>query len=227
MKLDNETLDVLKNFATINPSLMFRKGSIQKTVSIHDSVIARAKLKQEFPADFAIYDLSNFISAVTMFSDSELSFEEAFVKISSVEAQAKIKYYYASEDLIIKSQYLGKEVKSVSSDISFTLTKDSLSGALKAVSILAVPEARIKGDGKKIAIEAVNPKNINSNLYRKVIAEGQREFEAYFKTENLNFLAADYAVQIMPPPNNKGTGIANFTSPLVDYWVATEQHSKF
>lgn len=226
MKLENETIEVLKNFASINPSLMVKQGKIQKTVSLVDSVIAKAKLNQEFDRDFAIYDLSNFISALQMFDDAEIALDDNAVTISNRDG-ANITYRYAQKEVLIQSKYLDKDVRPLNSDIKFRLTKDVLNESLKAVSILAMPEVRIKGDGEHIAIEAVDHKNMNSNLYRKVVADNSAQFEAFFKVDNLKFIPNDYDVTIAPPASAKVNAMAHFSSPLVEYWIAIESHSKF
>ena len=49
MKLSTETLTVLKNFASINSGLEFKKGTKLSTISSTKTVLAKATLKDTFP----------------------------------------------------------------------------------------------------------------------------------------------------------------------------------
>lgn len=225
MKLDNETLDVLKNFASINPSLLVKQGNVVRTLSLSSSVIARAKLKQSFESTFAIYDLSNFISAVSLFDQAILDFtDDRFVTITNEAKTAIIQYFYADPSLLILPP--DKELGTPSSNIKFRVTVETLSDITKAVSVLSLPEVLFVGDGSNVAIQAINPKSPTSNFYRKVIATAEAEFMAYFKVENLKLVPNEYDVTISSPKSKGGVGIAHFNSPNIEYWIAVEQHSK-
>lgn len=224
MQLDNETLDILKNFSTINPSLMVKVGNTIKTISLTQTVIAKAKLKQEFTSNFAIYDLSNFISAMSMFSSTELNFEdERFVVLSNAEKTAMVHYFFADPSTIIKPPE--REMTIAETKVKFQLTKAALADIIKAVSVLSLPELAVVGDGKQISVQAVDSKNPSSNLYKQVIGDSSAEFNVYFKIENIKMLPIDYNVSISSPKSKQGVGIAHFASPDVEYWIAIEQHS--
>jgi hypothetical protein len=92
MKLSKETTEILKNFATINPSLIFQPGTVQKTVSPQKTVLAKANVSENFDKEFAIYDLSQFISTVSMFEDPELKLGSDSVVISNGKARTTLRY---------------------------------------------------------------------------------------------------------------------------------------
>ena len=73
MKLTSRTLQVLKNFSTINPSLLFKNGSVITTMSPNKTVMARATVGEVFPQTYAIYDLSRFIGVLSMFNDPDVA----------------------------------------------------------------------------------------------------------------------------------------------------------
>jgi len=225
MKLETETLDIFKNFAVINPSLLVKAGDVVKTISLSKAVIARAKLPQKFDSDFAIYDLSNFISAMSMFDNPDLQFDnDKFVTISDDERSALIRYFFTETDMLILPPE--KEMEIPKTNIKFRITKENLANIIKAVSVLSLPEIMIVGDGENVSIQAVNPKSNLSNFYKKVIASSNADFQVYFKVENFRLISNDYDVSIAPS-TSKHPGVAHFSGPGVEYWMVAEAHSRF
>ena len=54
MKLSEKTLNLLKNFSTINQSILFKKGSSLRTISVMKNILAEAVLEDEIPRDYGI-----------------------------------------------------------------------------------------------------------------------------------------------------------------------------
>ncbi|MGZ4849778.1 MAG: DNA polymerase [Candidatus Bathyarchaeia archaeon] len=227
MKLDNETIDILRNFANINPSIMVKKGNAIKTISLTQSVIAKATLAQKFGTEFAIYDLPGFISAMSMFENPSLDFsnENYVVLTNEQDTHQSIRYFFADPSTIIKPPE--KEMPTPDTNIKFQLTTATLADIIKAVSVLNLPELAFIGDGKQISVQAIDSKNPSSNLYKKVIGESSAEFQAIFKTENIKMMKNDYNVSIAAPKGKAVPGVAYFNSPSVDYWIVVEAHSSF
>ena len=71
MKLSVDTVNILKNFSLINPSIAFKAGNSLSTMSPQRSVMARADLDDHFPSDGAIYDLSRFLGVISLFETPE------------------------------------------------------------------------------------------------------------------------------------------------------------
>lgn len=226
MKLDNDTLEIFKNFAAINPSLMIKPGNTIRAISLATSVIAKAKLKQSFEKPLAIYDLSNFIAVLSLFDPSILDFsDDRFVNITNESKSAHVTYFYADPSLLILAPE--KEMAIPNSNIKFRLTKETLSDVIKAMSVLSLPEVVFVGDGTNISVQTIDPKNPTSNLYRKVVAAAESVFMAYFKVDNINkLITADYDVTITAPKTKDKPGIAHFNSPNIEYWIVVEHHSK-
>jgi hypothetical protein len=226
MKLETETLDILKNFASINPSLMVKAGNVIKTISLSSSVIAKAKLNQTFANNFGIYDLSNFIAAMSMFDKPDLNFDdERFVTITDEEKSALVTYFFADPELMILPPE--KEFEKPKTNIKFRITKENLADVLKAVSVLQLPEIVFVGDGTNVSVQTLNSKSTTSNLYKKVVSNSNADFQVYFKVENLKLLPYDYDVSIAPAKAKGMSGVAHFDGPGVEYWIAAEQHSKY
>jgi hypothetical protein len=219
MKLSKETTEILKNFATINPSLIFQAGSVQKTVSPQKTILAKANITETFDREFAIYDLTQFISTVSLFEDPELKLGEDSVVISNGRARTTLRY--AKSELIQSPP--SKEINLPSSDIQFTLDKTILDAARKAANVLSVPELAFVGRGGKSYLTAIDSRNQGSNTFEYEVGTASTNYIMIFKTDNLNLLPRDYDITI------SSKGISHFKSKSgdVEYWIATEQGSKY
>ena len=70
MKLSEQTIEVLQNFSTINQSLLFKSGDVLRTVSPQKTVLAEVTVPDNFESEFGIYDLGQFLSAMTLIDDA-------------------------------------------------------------------------------------------------------------------------------------------------------------
>ena len=99
MKLSKTTLELLKNYATINTNLLVKSGSSLSTVSASKSILAKGTIEENFPQEFAIYDLKQFLSLVTMNEDTEIEFSEDYLTCKS--DAGRFKFYYAEPSIIV------------------------------------------------------------------------------------------------------------------------------
>jgi len=76
MKLSDNTLTVLKNFASINNSILMKKGTHLRTISVAKNILAEADIAEEFPRDVAVYDLNQFLNGMSLHQDPDLDFKE-------------------------------------------------------------------------------------------------------------------------------------------------------
>lgn len=217
MKLSSETVTVLKNFSTINPSILFRKGDTVSTVSPLKSIFAKVKVKEQFPAQCGIYELNKFLGVLSLFKEPDLEFKDNHVVITN--GTQTVRYTYAAPEMITSPPE--NDIKFPGADVTFTLTSDTLNSILKALSVLSLPEIAIVGDGSTIKVEAVNSKNKTSDTYSVAVGTTDKTFNMILKAENLKFLSRDYTVEI------SRKGISRFISDDITYWVATEANSTF
>jgi len=219
MKLSKETTEILKNFAAINPSLIFQAGSVQKTVSPQKTVLAKANVSEKFDKDFAIYDLTQFISTVSMFEDPELKLGDDSVVITNGKAKTTLRY--AKADLIQSPP--NKEINLPSTEISFTLEAAALQSALRAAGVLGLPELALVGRSGKAYLAAIDSRNQGSNSFEYEVGDAKANYMMIFKIDNLKLLNRDYEVRV------SSKGISHFASKTgdVEYWIATEQGSKY
>ena len=222
MKISTKTLDVLKNFSEINQSILIKAGKKLKTVSTLKNILAHAAVEEDFPQDFAIYQLNEFIGVLSTMSNPELTFHDKYVMLSQ-ENGACTKYFYAEPSVVVTPE---KDINMPSEDITFSLSEKQYNDLLKMSSILQLNDILVKGCSKTkgMFLAVTNKKNDTSNDYSVQVGEGVSEpFKMYFKTENLKMVAGDYNVHI----SSKGIShFENMTTNL-EYWIALEPDSQY
>ena len=217
MKINNKTLNILKNFATINPSIIVKPGNILKTMSSSKTILARAEVPDTFEYPFAIYNLSQFIGCISMFTDPDLDFNESSVTIS--DAKNEFVYYYADSSIILTAPE--KDITIPTVDAEFKISATDIPSVTKALSILELTEIAFVGDGNNIMIQAADTKNLSSNKYSVKVGATDKVFKAIFKPENLKMVSDDYIVTL------SSKGISKFVGTEVTYYVAIEATSTF
>ena len=222
MKISTKTLDVLKNFSEINQSILIKKGKVLKTVSTLKNILAHAEVEEDFPQDFAIYQLNEFIGVLSTMNNPELTFHEKYVMLSQ-ESGACTKYFYAEPSVVVAPE---KDINMPETDINFSLSKQQYEDVMKMSSILQLNDVMIKGCTKtnKMFLAVTNKKNDTSNDYSVKVGEGVGEsFKMYFKTENLKMVAGNYDVHI----SSQGISYFKNKDKKLEYWIALEPDSKY
>ena len=215
MKLTNDTLTVLKNFSAINSGIQFKKGKTIRTISTGRSVMAQATLNDEFPQDFCVHDLNNFLAVHSLSKDTDLDFSESNVIFKS--GRNVTKYRMTDQKQIVVPPE--KNIVLGTPDVSFTLTKDDYDSVLKIANVLSSPNIAIKSDGDNIEIVTYDSSDDSANVNSTQIAEGNgKKFNIVFKTENIKMISDSYDVQI----SFKGFVHFKNTIGTIEYWVAFE-----
>jgi len=221
MKLSNETLSILKNFATINSGIEFKTGNTIATMSSGKTVLAKATIKDEFPQAFCVYDLNQFLSVHSLNKDTELDFDDKNIIFKA--GKQKIKYRKTEKSMIVTPP--DKELKLPSAEISFSLTEDELASILKTAAVLQSPNISVESDGDKVYIVASNVQDSSAHTNSFEVGDGNgQKYKMVFLTENLKMIPGAYDVEI------SSKGLSSFKNKNVDiqYWVATEaKYSKF
>ena len=217
MIISAKTLNVLKNFASINQSIMVKPGNVVKTLSSGKTVLAKATVQDTFEKQFAIYNMSQFIACISMFNNPELEFGDTSVRIR--DTNKSFTYHYADASIILAAP--DKDIVIPTEDAKFRLTNADFSNVNKALGILGVPEVAIVGDGEKIMLQAVDSKVSSSNFYSVNVGETDKVFRAIFKSENLKMIPDDYEVIL------SSAGISKFSGTEATYWIAIEATSTF
>jgi hypothetical protein len=217
MKLDTRTTQILKNFASINPSIMFKPGNRLATISAGKTVMARANITQEIPSPFAIYDLSRFLGTISLFTDPELNVDEKYMTIA--QGKRKINYTFTEPSLIVTPPE--KEIKLPDPEVSFSISGDELSEVMKALSVLSLPEIAVVGDGTDISVQAIDSKNPSGDTYSVNVGSTTATFKMIIRAENLKLLPGDYNVEI------SSKGLSRFSTTDIEYFIAVESNSTY
>jgi len=217
MKLENRTIQILKNFSTINPSLLFREGNVLTTISSEKTVLAAATTKETFPKSFAISELSRFLGVLSLFDEPEIDIHDVNMTIFS--GKQKAHYTFANPRMILSTD--ATSINMPDADIKFTLTYDDLQRVTKALAVLQLTEIAITGENGDLYLEAINLKNVSSDTYRVRIKETDHTFRIVFKAEDIKIMSGTYNVSI------SSEGIAEFKGDDVTYWIAGLADSTF
>ena len=195
--LSKTTIEVLKNFATINSSIVFRQGSTVRTISNAENILAKFTGEEVFPTDFAIYDLSQFLMGISLFNDPQLEFtSKDYVNIKGGRQSAK--YYFSDPEITLKSAP-EKNVKFPGSDIEFTLTGEELYNIQRASAIYSLPDLTFYSEEGSNTIRLIlrDKENDTSNTYDlSVKGTATGTFSLDLKIENIRVLPSDYVVKV-------------------------------
>lgn len=218
-KLSKDTLTLIKNFSSINGSLMLKAGSKLSTISEGKNVMAEVTITETLPKDFGIYDLNEFLGVVGLFQDTVLDFKDKYVLVSD-GGSASIKYFAAGEGIVKSAP---STIKFPSADVEFELDTATISMIMKTSSVLKAGDLSIVGDGETLRVVVADKKNDTSNAYEVSIGKTDKTFKANLKVENLKMLPGDYSVSI------SSKKISRFKSKSSDltYFIAIEADSEF
>ena len=220
MKLSDRTLSVLKNFSTINQSILFKKGSQLRTMSVMKNILAEATVDQEFPKDFGIYDLQQFMNGLRLYQSPELDFShDSYVVIR--EGKSNTKYFFADAAIIASPP--DKPITLPSEDVSFVLTSQHLDRLKKSSSLLQLPDISAIGEDGVVRLVVRDKKNDTSNKFSIEVGETDKVFTCNFKEENLKLIEGSYDVAI------SSKLLSRFQSKNYDltYYIALEPDSTF
>ena len=217
MKLTSETISVLKNFSTINQNLLVKAGSSIATMSAMKNIGAKAEFSEEFPSDFAIYDLYEFLSALSLFEKPDLEFNNDFVIVTEEGTSKSLKYWFSDPEVVTTPS---KEISMPSTDVTFNLTSDTLSEITTAAAVVGVPDMALK-NGR---LMVTDKKNATANAFSTDLGiDSEADYKFWFKVENLKIMSGSYDVEI------SSKNISHFTNTNVgvQYWIALEPESTY
>ena len=214
MKFSDETIAILKNFSDINQSLLFTPGSELKTISPQKTVMASATIIEIIDTRAAVYDLSRFLSTLSLFNDNvDVKFTEDRFEI--LDDRRKVAYVYAAENMIVTPPE--KQMNVPSADVTVDLKWDDIQSAIRGAGVLQVSDIAFTGTEGKIMLRAVDSKNSTSDTYDIEISDYDgADFDMTIKVDNLKLLPADYTVSLSK------AGISHFKSTNAQYWIAVQ-----
>ena len=220
MNLTDKTLTVLKNFAGINNSILVKEGNQLRTISVAKNILAEAEIEEDFPRQFGIYDLNQFLNGLSLHQDPDLDFTpDSYLSIR--EGKRRVKYFYADPQVIIAPPE--KEITLPSEDVHFQLESTSLEKLLKAAAVYQLPDFSVIGEAGVVKLVVRDKKNDTSNSFSVIVGETEKEFVFNFKVENIKIIPGAYDVVVSQKLLSKFT---NDTYNL-KYYIALEPDSTF
>ena len=218
MKLSTATISVLRNFSTINQNLVVKAGSNISTMSAMKNIVAKAKVTEKFPTDFAIYDLNEFLSGLSLFDKPDLEFNDDFVIITEEGTSKSLKYWFSDPSVVTTPT---KEISMPSTELTFGLSSDTLNQITKAAAVIGAPDMALS-DGK---LMVTDKKNSTANAFETSLDVGDVEakYKFWFKVDNLKIMLGAYDVEV------SSKKISHFTNTKigVEYWIALEPESSY
>jgi hypothetical protein len=218
MKLSKETLALIKNYASINSNLLLKAGNNLSTLAVGNTIMSTVTVTETFPSEFGIYDVNEFLGALSLFDDADLEFSDKYVTMS--QGKGSIKYFAAAESAMVVPK---KDITFPDAEINFTLDANVYSMILKTAPLLKSSDVSLVGNGSTIAIVVVDKKNQTGNAYNYELGTTTLNFKVNLKIENLKMLPGDYDVSIS---SKKISRFKAKGSDLV-YYVAVEADSTF
>ena len=221
MKLTEKTLALLKNFSSINQSILFKKGNTIRTMSVMKNILAEADISEEIPQDFAIYDLVQFLNGISLYGDPELDFQnESYLTIRDGKNH-RTKYFFADPSVVVAPP--DKTLTLPTEDVSFTLDTNNLTQLLKAAAIYQLPDFSVVGEAGAVKLIVRDKKNDTSNEFAIVVAETDKTFSFNFKVENIKIIPGTYDVVISQKLLSRFVN-ENYN---LTYYIALEPDSTF
>jgi hypothetical protein len=222
MKISKETLEVLKNFSAINPNLVIKEGNKLSTIAEAKNIMASTTVTETFPKEVGIYDLNEFLQALSLIDDPNLEFEDSAIVINS--AVSSLTYRYADTTILTSPQ---KEVSMPESEVTINLSADDINQIRRAGSALNHPVVSIttaEGDDN-IYLEVKDPNNATANTFKlKVGSTDLNNYDFQFLIANLKLIPGDYEVSVSSKLISHWKCINNNS---VEYWIALEKNSAF
>jgi len=220
MKLSDKTVNILKNFSSINQSILFKEGNKLRTISVMKNILAEAEIDEDIPKDFGIYDLNQFLNGLNLHSSPDLDFDnDGYVVIK--EGRSRSKYFFADQNVIVTPP--DKEINLPSEDVTFDLDTQQLDKLLKAAAVYQLPDLSVVGEAGVVKLVVRDKKNDTSNDFSIIVGETSSEFVFNFKVENIKIIPGTYEITVSQKL------LAKFTNKNYDltYYIALEPDSTF
>jgi len=220
MKLSDKTVNILKNFSSINQSILFKEGNKLRTISVMKNILAEAEIDEDIPKDFGIYDLNQFLNGLNLHSSPDLDFDnDGYVVIK--EGRSRSKYFFADQNVIVTPP--DKEINLPSEDVTFDLDNQQLDKLLKAAAVYQLPDLSVVGEAGVVKLVVRDKKNDTSNDFSIIVGETSSEFVFNFKVENIKIIPGTYEITVSQKL------LAKFTNKNYDltYYIALEPDSTF
>jgi len=222
MKLSNETIGVLKNFGSINQNLVIKEGNTLIIMSAMKNIVAKADVVETFPKEVAIYDLNEFLSSLSLFTQPVLDFQDQYMTMKDEGSKATLKYWYSDPSVVTSPS---KMITMPSEDVKLTLSSEDIEKLKRAASVVQAPDMVLEKTDNGCALTVCDKKNNTANNYAIDVdcSSNAKSFKFFFKVENMKLLPGTYDITI------SSKNISNFKNSAknIEYWIALEPESTY
>lgn len=216
MKISAKTLQILKNFQSINKSILIKPGNEIRTISDHGSIFAVAKLEEVFPEEVGIYDLSKLLNTLALYDEPNIKFTDKYIEVSESGKKRQTKLVLTNPSMINSPPY-DKTPKIHDVNVEFLLSREDFRAIMKNASNLGVIDFEIKADGESLYVGASDTNNVTSDMFYIELGETDQKFRFVINTENMKFIDSDYKITV-------GSGKIMFENDSVTYYVALDSN---
>lgn len=223
MELSENTLSIMKNFSGINQNMLIKQGNTIRTITEARNVLATAVVDADFPQDFGIYDLNEFIGSLSLVDSPNLDFNESFVTIGDSTGRSKIKYFFSPEETLTTPS---KDINMPAGEVKFVLDNETLSKIRRAASTLGHDEVLVSNNNGTLTLSVVDSQNSTSNSYAIDISgefDANTNFNFILNITNLKIISGDYDVEI----SSKLISCFSNKELNLKYWIALEKTSSY
>lgn len=221
MKISNDTLLILKNFASINTNIVFKPGDKIATISNVKNIFAKATIKEEIPNQFAIYDLNSLLAMLTLMENQEVSFGDKSLIVTS--DKGTFEYFYSNPEVVTSAP--DGEIEHV--DVyKFKLAAEDIQMIMKAAAITGAPTISVTNKNQSVSLCVSDRKNDSSNSFKKNVGTAFDDFDVFIAVENLKVIPDAYEVSVAKTQNGKAKFLHfRHESKQLQYWIAAEPGS--
>ena len=220
MKLSEQTVNILKNFSTINQNILVKEGSQLRTMSTMKNILAEAPVTEDFPHDFGIYDLNEFLGVLTLVKDATIDFSSD--KFLNLTGSTKIKYFFSDPSILTTPP---ETFNAPECDVNISISKETLTNVLKSAAVMQLPDVVLSRITLEVpaGIAATDLKNSTSNIYTQTLDDDRQDktFKFHFKADNLKMIPGDYQVSASTTAQ-----VSNWVGDEASYWIAMEAISE-
>ena len=218
MKLSDTTISVLKNYSSINQNLKIGSGNNLVTMSAMKNIVAQSKVEETFEKDVAIYDLNEFLAAMSLFDSPELDFEDEYLMMGNEGRTSSLKYWYSDPSVVTT---VTKDIEMPSTEVTFTLSSDELSHITKAAAVIGAPDMVLENGSLKVT----DKKNQTANAFSMDVAQDVKHlnYAFWFKVQNLKLMPGTYDVSV----SSKKISHFKNTNVDIEYYLALEPESHY
>ena len=221
MKFSNETLTLLKNFASINTNIIFKQGDVVSTISNLKNIFAKATIKEAIPNEFAIYDLNSLLAMLTLMENQDVEFSDKSLVVTS--DKGRFEYFYSNPEIVTGAP--SGEIEHVAV-YRFNLKAEDIQMLMKAAAITGAPTVSVTCKNQAVEISISDRKNDTASNFKKVLGTSFENFDVFIAVENLKVIPDAYEVSVAKTQNGKAKFLHfKHESRQLQYWIACEPGS--